>query len=421
MNKDILKNKARKLAFEQGISEEEAMELTELLLSQEFIEGDSAEEVEEVDDIEMEAINKDFDTQMAHDNNDEAALETATQELSVAVAKLRSRKRAKLAQDLTDPNDPAKQRLDRLMLRASEEFGNDPNIAPENLDYARTMLADMGPNTGVTDEEEEYKLFLDLAGANNQNRVARMLAANSEPRFGVPEEEGKLYRSWVNPRYFKSAAGNLYKMAIETVDQGEGAATAPAPQDDADQGHAISEQERQRYQQLVADATANGRSYSFLLGITHHFTNDEKLRALAGNSETEMAEFEQGRHSASSAMGGGQQADAAPAAPAQTPAPALAKKSNVEDDINFMANDGFSVVDPMGEPDKSDRGGIREFWYQRGKEFADQGGLASDAETQAAKILDEGRGGMVAHDSFLAGFGDGSGAPQPEEDFDMRF
>ncbi len=320
MNKDILKNKARKLAFEQGISEEEAMELTELLLSQEFIEGDSEEEVEEVDDIEMEAINKDFDTQMAHDNNDEAALETATQELSVAVAKLRAKKSKKTAEGLAPELDDRDQdAFQEATTNVLNEHG--ATVPPEDLETGLTATREMVSELAATMDPRDIEAIL-AANLGVRTASAKRFASYGDHRFGVPEEEGKLYRSWVNPRYWKSASGNLYKMAIETVDQGEGAAPAPpAPQDGTDQGHAISEQERQRYQQLVADATANGRSYSFLLGITHHFTNDEKLRALAGNSETELAEFEQGRHAATSAMGGEQQADAAPAAPAQTPAP----------------------------------------------------------------------------------------------------
>ncbi len=312
MNKDILKNKARKLAFEQGISEEEAMELTELLLSQEFIEGDSAEEV---DDIEMEAINKDFDTQMAHDNNDEAALETATQELSVAVAKLRAKKAKKTAEGLaTDLDDRDQDAFQEATTNVLNEHGG--TVPPEDLETGLTATREMVSELAATMDPRDIEAIL-AANLGVRTASAKRFASYGDHRFGVPEEEGKLYRSWINPRYWKSASGNLYKMAIETVDQGEGAVAAPVPQDDADQGHAISEQERQRYQQLVADATANGRSYSFLLGITHHFTHDEKLRALAGDSETEMSEFEQGRHSASSAMGGEQQAPAA-----QTPAPA---------------------------------------------------------------------------------------------------
>jgi hypothetical protein len=59
----------------------------------------------------------------------------------------------------------------------------------------------------------------------------------------------------------------------------------------------------------------------------------------------------------------------------------------------------------MGADPKSPRDSQKQKWYEAGKSFADTGATPEEAEAMAAQILETGQGGMVAHDSFLSGFG----------------
>lgn len=332
MNKDKV---IQKLAFEQGLSLEEATELVEELLAQDFVEtGDS---LDPTDDFEQDVANSELDMQISKDTGDENGFEQAENSFNTALANYRKSAK-KVALDQMgqgeipdDPNDPAKQHLDRLTLRANEEFAADPDVTPEVLDYARGMMADPTVAGGLatgTDEERDYAIFKSLLGKDPQQTFARCLAKWADSHFGLPASEGKLYRSTIFPRYFKSAAGNLYKLAFDPSGMGEGGAPAPAapapavpaaPAAPTTPGN-VSEQERQRFTQLMADAQANGRSHNFLLGVAAGFSNDQALRALAGTSEQELSEFEEGMRVATQARGG--HAQSAQPQPAQHAAPA---------------------------------------------------------------------------------------------------
>ncbi len=321
VGKQTMQRKAKKLAFEQGISEQEAMELTQLLLSQEFSEG----ETESIEDVEMDAVNNDFDAQMAHDNGDEAGVKSASQNLSVAMSKLRAKRARKTAEGLAP--DPQRESINNAITTVVQERPQD--ITPENLAYAQEELdRAAGQVSGQMDEETLALLARGfLLPDDPNNRMAKILAANSEARFGVPASEGKLYRSWVNPRYFKSAKGNLYKLSVDPTGMEEGmggpapAAPAPSPSGapaapEGEGQHTLSEQEKQMLKGLLADAETSGRSYLFLLGAVAGFLNDPKIMGIpAPGQETE--EFNEGSRQAQVARGG-QGGASQPAAPAPT-------------------------------------------------------------------------------------------------------
>lgn len=362
VGKQKMQRKAKKLAFEQGISEQEAMELTQLLLSQEFSEG----ETESIEDVEMDAVNNDFDAQMAHDNGDEAGVESASQNLSVAMSKLKKIRSRKTAEGLAPELDQAQE---EVFQSATTNFMNEQagNIAPDQLETTFTATRQMmGELAGALTEEEVAAVL----NANSGVRTAgsRKLAENSKTRFGVPESEGKLYRSWVNPRYFKSAKGNLYKLSVDPTGMEEGMGTpapaapaaapsgAPAaPAQAAPEGegqHTLSEQEKQMLKGLLADAETSGRSYLFLLGAVAGFLNDPKIMGIpAPGQETE--EFNEGSRQAQVARGGSGGGGAAPAAPAPAPVAASKKKSatNPYEQLGIPAEGDSVRLINTGSPD----------------------------------------------------------------------
>lgn len=326
-------SKTRKLAFEQGISEIEAQELLELLLSQDFEEGfsddDSLGEQEEEgwDGLEQDVADNELDMQISQDNNDQEGFQEAEKGFQTSLAKLRqARKAKKVAVGLLDePMAPEKQHIDKLMMRAEKEFAQDPNVTPETQEYARQMMADMkGAGNMPDDEEQDYQMYLDLLG-KGENRVNMALAKLADPRFGVPKKEGKLYRSTVCPRYFKSASGKLYKLALDDYDtqmqsdetvpptmpsEGQPPVDTQTVQEDAQ--HSLGEPEKQRLNQIIADAEANGSSSFTLIGLVAGFMNDRKLLGIAA-SQQEVQEMNEAFRQGQLARGGSQ--EQAPAAP----------------------------------------------------------------------------------------------------------
>jgi hypothetical protein len=287
-------------------------------------EATEESESDEVDDLESDAIDKDFDLQMNHDTMDADSLETAQTDLATTVAKLREKKAAvrKLAQTPgmgapVDPNDPQKQRMDELMLRAEEEFAQDPDVTPEVHDYARTMMADMKQTGQMTDDpEQDYELYKSLLGKDPQNRMDRALAAWGDPRFGVPEKEGKIYRSNINPRIFKTTTGKMYRLALDDFStQMQSEETDPAPFDrgaspeqqasDLGNEYQLGEEEKQRLAQIITDAEANGSSVYRAIGLIAGFLGDEKLTSIA-TSQHEKGELEKAYREGALARGGDQ-------------------------------------------------------------------------------------------------------------------
>ncbi len=364
-------SKARKVAEQQGLSLDEALDLVQMIYgsdpanpeddptpsgseaSQEEGEEPSGElntepptdlplstEQNEYDELETEAIDKDFDLQMNADTMDEGSFETAQTDLVTTLSKLRTARKVAFGPGVQapaapgaagagapipeDPNDPDKQRLDELMISTQQEY---PDVAPQDHDYARGMLAEMRAGGGAPlDPNEEAEIYRDLLG-KGQNRVNAWLAHNLGDNLGIPKKEGKVYRSNVNPRLFRTAIGKTYKLALGPDEEilpdqdfsqepaalpaSEPAAPAatPATQQAEDVGnqYALNPEEKGRLAQIAADAEANGSSVWRLLGLFAGFVGDKAMLQVAP-SQTETAEmqtaFKEGQIARGGAAGG---------------------------------------------------------------------------------------------------------------------
>ena len=326
-----VQERAKKVAFEQGISEEEAMELVQMLMGQEptnsledsSIDGENlneglntdnpVSEEESYDSLEMDAVEKDFDFQMANDNGED--LEQPQNDLAMAVAKLRQAKKNRKVAELP-PDDPKKQQFMDVQNEVLQEHANDPNLDAETLQTGLSATEELLANLAGTADPEEIRVILESNLGLNTVATKRF-ASWADARFGVPEDEGKIYRSWVNPLYFKTAKGNIYKLALDPYAEEEGIqdpvepspAPAPAPeqpQEDpiSEQQHTLDEQEKQRLSQLMADAEAQGTSSFKLIGLVNGFLGDKSALGIA-SSQQEINEMNEGFRLGQQARGTG--------------------------------------------------------------------------------------------------------------------
>lgn len=348
--------RAKKIAFDQGISEEEASELVDILMGGEFFGGESEfgnetenigeENFESYETLENEAIDQDFDLQMNHDAMGAEDLHSAETQLTNTIAKLRKTKKAKKTAELPQAQvDPQQEYLDRLMMRAQEE---NPDVDPTRHQYAQEMFNEMNQqNAAPGNEDEDAQIYNQLLTDNDpRNRMAKLFAKLADPRFGVPKKEGKLYRSNINPRIFKSAFGKKYILKLsappeEYVEQGFSEPAAPmqtqapapeqapvtGPQQQAEnigQEYNLGEAEKQRLAQIIQDAEGNGSSFYRQLGLVAGFIGAPELKSVAASQE-EKTEIEKAFNEGAAARGGsspsgGTPSPAAPVTPPAAPA-----------------------------------------------------------------------------------------------------